>query len=64
MQKQEQVSEETMQDRNSYAVFLLRIWRSEEEGPWRVALIKANGEEIRYFASLAQLFACLWQELR
>ena len=53
-----------MQDQRGYAIFLLRIWRSEEGEPWRVALIKANGEEIRYFASWAQLFACLWEQLR
>lgn len=53
-----------MQDKNSYAIFLLRIWRSEEGEPWRVALVKANGEETLYFASLTQLFACLWQQLR
>lgn len=64
MQEQEQVSGGTMQGKAHYAVFLLRIWRSEEGEPWRVALIKANGEEIDYFASLTQLFAALWQQLR
>jgi hypothetical protein len=64
VQEQEQVSEGIMPEKHGYAVFLLRLWRSEEDGPWRVALIKADGKEIRYFASLTQLFACLWQQLR
>lgn len=64
MQEQEQVSEGTLQGQSDYAVFLLRIWRSAAGEPWRVALIKANGEEIDTFASLTQFFAMLWQQLR
>ncbi|MCA9972638.1 MAG: hypothetical protein KC425_20595 [Anaerolineales bacterium] len=42
-----------------YHAYLLRLWRETPQGPWRVLLIAADGEEKQLFASLDGLFAFL-----
>jgi len=43
----------------NYKAFLIRIWRSSPDAPWRAfAQNAANGEQ-RYFASLENLFLFL-----
>lgn len=42
-----------------YHAYLLRLWRGEDESPWRALLENPHTGEILRFASLADLFAYL-----
>ncbi|MEZ4863631.1 MAG: hypothetical protein R3C14_20085 [Caldilineaceae bacterium] len=44
--------------------YLLHIWRTTADHPWRFTLRQAGGQETQHFPSLAALVAALWQQLR
>ena len=52
----QQRSEPTTNDQT----YLLRIWRTAADQPWRVTLRGANQATPHHFASLHELFAGLW----
>jgi len=43
-------------DPTTYAAFLIRLWRDENEGPWRVSVYDPHNGERWNFASLRQFF--------
>jgi hypothetical protein len=44
--------------------YLLRIWRSAADQPWRITLRRAGGQAVQHFPSLTALVATLWQQLQ
>lgn len=45
-----------------YQAYLLRLWREDEDAPWRASLQDARAGEVRSFASVAQLVAFIEQQ--
>ena len=43
--------------------YLLRIWRTAADQPWRITLRRAGGQAVQHFPSLTALVATLWQQL-
>ncbi len=48
---------------NSYT-YLLRIWRTDVDQPWRITLRRAGLSQAQHFPSLMTLIAALWQQLK
>jgi hypothetical protein len=46
---------------NDYHAYLLRLWREEENLPWRAELVSPQTGEKRHFASSGQLLAFLME---
>lgn len=44
--------------------YLLRIWRTATDQPWRISLRRAGGQAVQHFPSLTALVATLWQQLQ
>jgi hypothetical protein len=50
-----------MGSRDNYYAYLLRIWREDQQSPWRASLQEAHAGQLLNFASLAQLIVFLEQ---
>ncbi|MFQ5399783.1 MAG: hypothetical protein ACE5E7_09320 [Anaerolineae bacterium] len=48
--------------RSDYQAFLLRLWRDDEQQPWRASLEDPHTGEQCGFANLEQLFAYLKEQ--
>jgi hypothetical protein len=58
------VNAETNEPHLQQHIYLLSIWRTQVDQPWRVALRQAGGVEIQHFPSLNALVATLAQQLK
>jgi hypothetical protein len=47
--------------RDNYHAYLLRLWRDDENAPWRASLQEAHAGQLVSFASVAQLVAFIEQ---
>ncbi len=43
--------------------YLLRVWRGQEDAPWRISLQETQVETPKYFGDLNSLFTYLEQDL-
>lgn len=43
--------------------FVLRVWRAQEDQPWRASLRRGDGASVTHYASLLQLLNGLIDEL-
>lgn len=48
---------------SQYQAYLLRLWRESPQGPWRIVLQQANGNQRFLFADLESLFAHLQRSI-
>jgi hypothetical protein len=44
-------------------MFVLRVWRAQEDQPWRASLRRGDGAAVTHYASLLQLLNGLLNEL-
>jgi hypothetical protein len=47
----------------NYHAYLIRLWRDDEQQPWRAELVSPQSGEARRFATPEQAYAYLQQEL-
>ena len=48
---------------NNYHAYLIRLWRDNEQQPWRAELILPQSGEAQRFAAPEQAYAYLQQQL-
>lgn len=46
-----------------YHAYLIRLWRDDQQQPWRAELISPHSSETRYFASPEQLFRYVQEQI-
>ncbi|MFO7538195.1 MAG: hypothetical protein R6X32_09055 [Chloroflexota bacterium] len=51
-----------MDNRDDYQAYLLRLWRDDENAPWRATLQEAHAGQLVSFSSVAQLIAFIEQQ--
>ena len=47
----------------NYHAYLIRLWREDEQQPWRAELVSPQSGEARRFATPEQAYAYLQQKL-
>lgn len=58
---QTSLEDDSSSKENTYKAFLIRIWRSSAESPWRAFAHDAESGEQRYFSSLENLCLFLYE---
>ncbi|GIK56653.1 MAG: hypothetical protein BroJett015_23160 [Chloroflexota bacterium] len=48
----------------NYHAYLIRLWRDDEQQPWRAELVSPRSGEARHFATPEQAYAYLQQQLK
>ena len=48
----------------NYHAYLIRLWRDDEQQPWRAELVSPHSGEARHFATPEQAYAYLQQQLK
>lgn len=46
-----------------YHAYLIRLWRDDEQQPWRAELVSPQSGETRRFASPEQLFSYVQEQI-
>lgn len=49
---------------SNYHAYLIRLWRDDEQQPWRAELVSPHSGEARHFATPEQAYAYLQQQLK
>ena len=48
---------------SDYHAYLIRLWREDQQEPWRAELISPHTGETRCFATTEQLFSYVQQQM-
>lgn len=51
------------QDASTYQSYLLRLWRDTPQSVWRASVQSSATEELRHFATVAELWAFLMAQM-